>query len=249
MKKKNLKESNVSLTPEMQEAVKDIVKGIIANPEPKAPEVSAEELEKAKKAKDEDDDKESKKKDSKKDDKDKDDKDDKKPNFMKKSEEGTSNESKETKTEDNGIGQLSAEEVALVKAWRASEDANEPITKAQEPKQDEELKKALEAEKTEKEALKKSIEDQSTLIKSLTEKVEKMANQPAYDKKAVTSLEPIEKSQPETEKASKKQVLNALLELQQEGEATSHDVSKYEATNQLSKSLQEKVKTKIVKGK
>lgn len=156
----------------------------------------------------------------------------------------------ETKVEDNGLGQLSEDEIELVKAWRAtSNDEGQPeeITKSVEaPAQDQELKKALETQTQENQALKKSLEEQSSLIKSLTEKVEKMASQPAYEPKAVTTLEPIEKSEPQTQQASKRQVIDALLTLQQAGEATSHDISKYEVTNQLSKSLQEKVKTQIL---
>ena len=158
----------------------------------------------------------------------------------------------EAKVEDNGIGQLSEDEVELIKAWRASSETDEQpqeIVKSQEATetpQDTELKKALETQTKENEALRKSLEDQSNLIKSLTEKVEKMASQPAYEPKAVTKLEPIEKSEPQSPQASKRQVIDALLTLQQAGEATSHDISKYEVTNQLSKSLQEKVKTQIL---
>lgn len=233
------------LTDEMKKSVKDLVKEILSEkPATDASAQPAEDIEKAKAKKSEDEDADDKEKKGKKEKEDKD-ADDKMKN-MKKSESETPAE------ETSEIGKLSDEEVELVKAWRASKDEPaEEIGKSQEvaPKQDEELKKALDAQKTENESLKKSIEAQSDLIKGLTEKVEKMASQPAYDKKAVTKLEPIEKSQPETEKASKRQVLNALLEMQQAGEATSHDISKYESTNQLSKSLQEKVKTQILKGK
>lgn len=230
------------LTDEQKESVKDIVKAILAEkPTEAAQPAPTEDIEKAKKEKE---DKE--KADKEKADKEAKDKADKKD--MKKSEEAVP-----AQPAADEIGNLSDEEKELVKAWRASKDEPaEEITKSQEaaaPAQDEELKKSLEAQKTENETLKKSLAEQADLIKGLTEKVEKMASQPAYDQKSVTKLEPIEKSQPETEKASKRQVLNALLELQQAGEATSHDVSKYESTNQLSKSLQEKVKTQILKGK
>lgn len=234
------------LTDEMKKSVKDLVKEILSEkPATDASAQPAEDIEKAKAKKSEDDDADDKKGKKEKEDKDADDKKDKMKD-MKKSETET------LAVEANEIGKLSDEEVELVKAWRASKDEPaEEIGKSQEaaPKQDEELKKALDAQKTENETLKKSIEAQSDLIKGLTEKVEKMASQPAYDKKAVTKLEPIEKSEPEVQKTSKRQVLNALLEMQQAGEATSHDISKYESTNQLSKSLQEKVKTQILKGK
>lgn len=214
------------------------------NVDAQAAEVAkTEEVEKAmKKSDDEDEDDEDekeeknekdpkKKKDSKKNDKDK---DDKKPAFMKKSEDE--------------IGELSEEEQDLIKAWRAS--AGEPITEevAKSEDKSEDLKKALETEKTEKEELKKAITQQSDLIKSLTDKVEKMAAQPAYDKRSVSTLEVIEKTENEnSQSVTKPQVLNALLELQRVGQATSFDVSKYESTNQLSKSLQETVKQHITK--
>lgn len=243
------------LTDEMKKSVKDLVKEILSENKPAeaaAQPAPTEDIEKAKAKKSEDDDADDADDKGEKKDKKKEDKKD-----MKKS-EGASDAkvetaSQEVKTEDQGIGQLSDEEVELVKAWRASKDEPaEEISKAVEaPKQDDELKKALDSQKAENETLKKSIEAQAELIKGLTEKVEKMESQPAYDKKAVTKLEPIEKSQPETEKASKRQVIDALLTLQQEGDkdVNSHVISKYEATNQLSKSLQEKVKTQILKGK
>jgi hypothetical protein len=234
------------LTDEQKESVKDIVKAILAENKPAeqaAP--SQEDIEKAKAKKSEDNDADDA--DDKKEKKDKADKKD-----MKKSEEAAAVEAQPA----DEIGTLSDEEKELVKAWRASKDEPaEEVAKSQAaeqaPKQDEEIKKALDAQKTENETLKKSLAEQSEMIKSLTEKVEKMESQPAYDKKAVTKLEPIEKSQPETEKASKRQVIDALLTLQQEGDkdVNSHVISKYEATNQLSKSLQEKVKTQILKGK
>ncbi len=235
------------LTDEQKESVKDLVKAILAENKPAEATQPAptEDIEKAKAKKSDDADADDKKGKKEKEDKDADDKDDKKKD-MKKSEAETP-----VAQPADEIGSLSDEEKELVKAWRASKDEPaEEITKAQPaPAQDEELKKALDAQKTENETLKKSLSEQSDLIKALTEKVEKIASQPAYDQKSVTKLEPVEKSQPETEKASKRQVLNALLELQQAGEATSHDVSKYESTNQLSKSLQEKVKNQILKGK
>lgn len=236
------------LTDEQKESVKDIVKAILAEKPSESAAPSQEDIEKAKAKKSEDDDADDK--DEKKDKKDKADKKD-----MKKSEEAATETPAAVQAADE-IGALSDEEKELVKAWRASKDEPaEEIVKSQEaapaPKQDEEIKKALDAQKTENESLKKSLADQAELIKSLTDKVEKMESQPAYDKKAVTKLEPIEKSQPETEKASKRQVIDALLTLQQEGDkdVNSHVISKYEATNQLSKSLQEKVKTQILKGK
>ena len=195
----------------------------------------------------------------KSDDNDEDDKDEKKEKKddkkeMKKSEE-PKQEEKVEKSQEPKFEALVAqdeEENELLKAWRESKDeqAQEVEIKksVQEPKQDETMMKALEAQKQENEELRKSISESNQLIKSLTEKVEKMASQPAYDKKSVDSLEPIEKSEESNSvKPSKGQVLNALLELQQEGIAKSHDITKYESTNQLSKSLQEAVKDKLTK--
>lgn len=232
------------LTDEQKESVKELVKAILAEkPAEAAQPAPTEDIEKAKAKKSEDADADDKKGKKEKEDKDADDKDDKKKD-MKKSE-----------SEADEIGALSDEEKELVKAWRASKDEPaEEITKSQEaaaPAQDEEMKKALDAQKTENETLKKSLAEQADLIKGLTEKVEKMASQPAYDQKSVTKLEPVEKSEPETQKASKRQVIDTLLELQREGDkdVNSHVISKYESTNQLSKSLQEKVKNQILKGK
>ena len=164
--------------------------------------------------------------------------------------------SKEEKVEENMFKAMSTEdeeENELLKSWRESKN-QEPeeieLSKSvkEESKEDESLKKALSAQKEENDALRKSLSEQSDMIKSLTEKVEKMASQPAYDKKSVDSLEPIEKTEEkDVTQISKGQVLNALLELQQEGLAKSHDVIKYQSTNQLSKSLQDAVKDKITK--
>lgn len=235
------------LTDEQKESVKDIVKAILAEkPAEAAQPAPTEDIEKAKAKKSDDADADDKKGKKEKEDKDA---DDKKKMDMKKSETETPAQPADE------IGSLSDEEKELVKAWRASKDEPaEEIVKSQEaaaPAQDEELKKALDAQKTENDSLKKSLAEQADLIKGLTEKVEKMASQPAYDQKSVTKLEPVEKSEPETQKASKRQIIDTLLELQREGDkdVNSHVISKYESTNQLSKSLQEKVKNQILKGK
>lgn len=187
------------------------------------PVVEAEEIEKAKKEKKEDDE------DEDEADEKKDKKNDKKPAFMKKS-DGT----EETI-------EISEEEMELVKAWRENKEEI-TIEKAQ-PAEDSELKKAFDAQKAENESLKKSLSETNDLIKSLNEKVEKMATQPAYEKRSVSTIESIEKPQDiSTETVSKSMVLDALFELQKAGKATSLDITKYEATKQLNKSLQEAVK-------
>lgn len=164
--------------------------------------------------------------------------------------------SEETPKEEvfKGLVAQDDEENELLKAWRENKDAAPEeieLSKSvkEEVKEDESLAKALSAQKEENDELRKSISESNELIKSLTEKVEKMASQPAYDKKSVDSLEPIEKSEeaPAATKPSKGQVLNALLDLQQEGIAKSHDVIKYQSTSQLSKPLQEAVKDKLTK--
>lgn len=141
----------------------------------------------------------------------------------------------ESKKEDQGIGQLSAEETELVKAWRAQKEeaVEEKISKSQENDEKvEEIKKAA-IEQTE--SLQKALTEQSEIIKSLTDKVEKMASQPAYDKRSLDRLEPIEKGGNEPTKLSKSQISNRMLELQMAGkDVTSKDIAEFEATNNVS---------------
>jgi len=127
---------------------------------------------------------------------------------------------------------LDEDELELIKAWRADKEAPEENV---ETEIKEEITKAKKAEETkEYEDLKKAYSEQSDLIKSLSEKIDKMASQPAYDKRSIENLETIEKSQPE-EKISKSQVLDKMLELQQtnKGVRAVH-ISEFEATNNIS---------------
>jgi hypothetical protein len=135
---------------------------------------------------------------------------------------------------ENTIGTLDEEEQELIKAWRASKE-EEIITKSQTASEEatEELTKAVREENT---SLKKSLTEQSELIKSLTEKVEKIASQPAYDKRSLSTLEPLEKSETSNvTDVSKGQVADKMLELQLAGEGvTSKDIGEFEATGNIS---------------
>jgi len=137
---------------------------------------------------------------------------------------------------------LDTDELELIKAWRA--DQEEVIEDKVEEKVGEEVAKSMTSPKNEEyEELKKAYSDQTDLIKSLTDKVEKMASQPAYDKKSIETLETIEKSGSESEETiSKAQVLNRMLELQKadKGIRAVH-VSEFEATNNISDSAIKKM--------
>jgi len=184
-------------------------------------------LKKAEDCDDEDDkdDKKESKKDDKKESKDK----KKKPAFFKKSE---SEEAEE-------IFELDEDEVELIKAWRAQsevESTEEGVTKSEEPKEEIKQEDTLgKAQKEENDQLKKSLSEQADLIKGLTEKFEKLASQPAYEKRSISSLEPIEKSESATQDVSKQQVLEKMLELQIAGKGVrSTHIAEFESTNNIS---------------
>ena len=87
------------------------------------------------------------------------------------------------------------------------------------------------------EDLVKAINSKDDMIKSLSDKIEKMESQPAYDKRSVDSLEPIEKSGESntTDTISKAKVLDTMLDLQKSGKGiNSYHVSEYEATGSIS---------------
>lgn len=179
-------------------------------------DAEAEKVEKAKMKKDDDCD----------DDKDKDDK--KKPPFMKKMKKSIEELSEH----------LDEDEIELIKAWReqpaeqaTAEDVKKSMTAEPEDKT-EQLKKAL----TEIVApLQKAIEDKDTLIKSLGEKIEKMASQPAYDRRSISSLETLEKSGEQSQTINKSQVTEKLLALQLAGKGVnSHHIAEFEATGNIS---------------
>lgn len=129
------------------------------------------------------------------------------------------------------FGDLDEDEIELVKAWRAEKQAED------EQKPYQEIQKSMTSALSEVvEPLKKAIEDRDEVIKSLTDKVEKLSNQPAYDKRSVDTLEPLEKGgSQQAETISKSQVLDTMLELQLEGKGVnSQHVAEFEATKNIS---------------
>lgn len=128
--------------------------------------------------------------------------------------------------------ELSQEEVELIKAWREEQEKDSFEKSEEKDKEDDFIQKAFQSQNEE---LKKSLEAQNELIKSLSEQVTKLASQPAYDTKAISSLEPIEKAQPEEEVISKAQKLDTLLELQKSGsDVRSTHIAELEATGKIS---------------
>lgn len=139
---------------------------------------------------------------------------------------------------------LDEDELELIKAWREeSEKTEEPVAKSaeapapveQKPAMTEEVLKKAIADSTAD--LRKAIDEKDTLIKSLSEKVEKLASQPAYDRRSVSNLEVIEKSNdaPASNEIKKSQVLDTMLALQAGGKGiTSHHIAEFEATGNIS---------------
>src|SRR5690606_16711130 len=121
---------------------------------------------------------------------------------------------------------LDEDELELVKTWREecekeaiakSQEASAPAPVAQPTMAEitEVLKKAV-AESTAD--LKKAMDEKDTLIKSLNDKIEKMASQPAYDRRSISTLETLEKSGGSAaQDITKSQVLDKMLELQAAG--------------------------------
>ena len=132
---------------------------------------------------------------------------------------------------------LDEEELELIKAWREEEQKEEQITKAQPAQED--LAKALTKAVTDAVApLKKAMEDKDSLIKSLSDKVEKMASQPAYDRRSISNLETVEKSGAATQELSKSQITDKMLGMQIAGKGvTSHHIAEFEATGNISDPL------------
>lgn len=170
------------------------------------------------------------KEDKEKEDKEKKDKDDKKPAFMKKSVEELAS-------------LLDEEELELIKAWREQPAETENLGKSQTaaaqeaPAADrgEDLKKALGELLA---PLQKAINEKDDLIKAMGEKIEKMASQPAYDRRSISTLETLEKSGNTGDSSapiSKKQVTDKMLDMQVAGKGvTSHHISEFEATGNIS---------------
>lgn len=191
-----------------------------------------EEAKKAEDDKEDDEDEKKKKEKMKKAEDDKEDKDEDKDDKkdMKK---------KMKKSIEELSAHLDDEELELVKAWREETSKEEPIVKAapvvEEKKEDlaKSLAKVLEEQIA---PLKKAIEDKDAALKGLTEKVEKMASQPAYDRRSISNLETLEKSgATQAQEVSKSQVLEKMLELQLAGKGvTSHHIGEFEATKNIS---------------
>lgn len=140
-------------------------------------------------------------------------------------------EKEEKKEMKKSFGDLDEEEIELVKAWREEKREEE------EKKPYAEIQKSMTAALSEVvEPLKKSIEDRDEIIKSLTDKIDKLSNQPAYDKRSVDTLEPLEKGgEGSADVISKSQVLDTMLDLQLEGKGiTAHHVAEFEATRNIS---------------
>lgn len=138
---------------------------------------------------------------------------------------------------------LDEEELELVKAWREESEKEAQLAKSIEaapqtqPTQnlEEVLRKAIADSNAD---LRKSLDEKDTLIKSLSDKVEKMASQPAYDRRSISNLEVLEKSGStpgKIEEIKKSQVLDTMLSLQAQGKGiTSHHVAEFEATGNIS---------------
>lgn len=206
---------------------------------------------KAKKAEDKEEDEKKEKESKEKEEKEK----------MKKAEEKDEDEKEEKKEEDKeakkaypkpskmkkSIEELSAhldeDELELIKAWREEESSEEVAkseTAAKEQKeetQEESLAKSLSKAFEEQIApLKKAMEDKDALIKSMSDKIEKLASQPAYDRRSISTLETLEKSGSEgTQELSKSQITEKMLGLQLAGKGvTSHHIAEFEATGNIS---------------
>ena len=170
------------------------------------------------------------KKDDKKDDDKDEDKDDKKkkPAFMKKSVEELS-------------AHLDEEELELIKAWREEATKEEEVVaksvpaQTQEQKGEELTKSLTKVVESAIEPLKKALAEKDEMIKGMNEKIQKMASQPAYDRRSISNLETLEKSGAQTQEISKSQIVEKLLELQLAGKGvSSHHIAEFEATRNIS---------------
>lgn len=212
---------------------------------PLTEEQKAEEAKKAQAAKD-DEEKEKKKKDEedeakkamsakKSDDKDADDK--------KKKDEDDKSKDKMKKSISELSEILDEDELDLIKTWREECEKEAVVAKStaatSSPSQmsmndlEQVLRKAISEQTVD---LKKAIDEKETLIKGLNEKIEKLASQPAYDRRSISTLETLEKSGANASgELTKSQVLDKMLELQAAGKGvTSHHIAEFEATRNIS---------------
>lgn len=139
---------------------------------------------------------------------------------------------------------LDEEELELIKAWREESDKEETVAKSatvqeepkQEPKQEDLAKSLAKVVEEQIAPLKKALDEKDTLIKNMSDKIEKMASQPAYDRRSISNLETLEKSGAEASQTiSKSTVTEKLLQLQLAGKGVnSHHIAEFEATGNIS---------------
>lgn len=132
---------------------------------------------------------------------------------------------------------LTEDELELIKAWRAElEDEKEEKAEVEEPKAEDITKSVQEAVSLQLESINKALSEKDELIKSLNEKVEKLSEKPAYDKRSLENLETIEKAGTTDEPVIQKaQILDKMLELQTAGKGVrAQHVAEFEATGNIS---------------
>lgn len=148
---------------------------------------------------------------------------------------------------------LDEDELELVKAWRADQEAeaSAPAPTPAAPSAEEITKAVASALNPQIENLKKSIDQKDDLIKSLNDKIDKMSAQPAYSKRSVSSLETLEKGGGEQPTISKSQVLDTMLKMQVDGKGiNSVHVAEMEATGNISDPrIKQLVMNEVQKGK
>ena len=146
---------------------------------------------------------------------------------------------------------LPQDELDVIQAWREA-NAEEEVNKSMGVSAEEIEVLTKSAIQSENENLHKSLHDVTNLVKSLSAKVEELSSQPAYEKRSVSTLEPLEKSlghEEEQETISKSQVTNLMLDLQKAGKGiTSHHITEMEATGNISdQNVSRLVKSEIAK--
>jgi hypothetical protein len=131
---------------------------------------------------------------------------------------------------------LTDDELELIKAWRdeLNEEKKEEAKVEEKPSEDI-AKSVQDAVSLQLESITKALSEKDDLIKSLSDKIEKLSEKPAYDKRSLENLETIEKSEEATSEISKAQVLDKMLELQMAGKGVrAHHVAEFEATETIS---------------
>lgn len=126
---------------------------------------------------------------------------------------------------------LDEEELELIKAWRDDQaEKEETVVKS------EDIAKAVsEATSGQVEDLRKALNSQNDLIKSLSDQINKLASQPAHDKRSIDTLEPLIKGGNSETTLTKALVLDVMLDLQKNGKGVnSHHVAEFESTGNIS---------------